>query len=232
MRSLASALLALAGLFALPGTVQAGMPNPVRLLNEIARLRVHSISFFLVVFFLSAWLIQALWNFLRRDFSILPRLSYLRAVGLVVLWGLLFILVLTMISGARELMTPGAWQPKGVTYRLNQKETPGDDPLDQRARREQLARLKEALWAYAKDHSGQFPSSQSETAIAPQLWVLPNASGMRYVYFGGTATLFDGVPLACEPEIYGRDRWTLLTNGVLRKLTSEEISRQPTTEKK
>ena len=36
----------------------------------------------------------------------------------VVLWGLLFMLVLTMISGARELLTPGAWEKKGATYQL------------------------------------------------------------------------------------------------------------------
>jgi hypothetical protein len=36
----------------------------------------------------------------------------------VTLWGLLFLLILTMISGARELMTPGAWEKHGSTYRL------------------------------------------------------------------------------------------------------------------
>ena len=29
-------------------------------------------------------------------------------------------IVLTMISGARELMTPGAWERNGVTYRLSE----------------------------------------------------------------------------------------------------------------
>jgi hypothetical protein len=54
-----------------------------------------------------------LWNSLQRDFPRLPRLSFSRALAGVVLWGLLFIIVLTMISGARELMTPGAWQRQG-----------------------------------------------------------------------------------------------------------------------
>jgi hypothetical protein len=36
----------------------------------------------------------------------------------VTLWGLLFLLILTMISGARELMTPGAWEKHGSTYEL------------------------------------------------------------------------------------------------------------------
>jgi hypothetical protein len=66
----------------------------------------------------AALVVQLAWNFARRDFDRLPRLSYPRALSVVVLWGLLFIVVLTMISGARELMTPGAWQKKGWTYEL------------------------------------------------------------------------------------------------------------------
>src|SRR5262245_50280559 len=94
----------------------AGMPSFT--LTEVGRLRVETISFFLMLLLGSAWLIQWLWNMLCEDFR-LPRLSYAKALGITVLWGLLFILVLTMISGARELMTPGAWKKGGVTYRLN-----------------------------------------------------------------------------------------------------------------
>src|SRR5436305_12587438 len=98
--------------------VYAGMPT-VRL-NDVARLRFETISFFAVCLLLSALVIRFLWNRLARDFTVLPRLSYLSALGVVVLWGLLFTLVLTMISGARELMTPGAWEKQGFTYRLAQ----------------------------------------------------------------------------------------------------------------
>lgn len=87
-------------------------------LTDIGRMRLESISFFLACLLVSALFIQLLWNYLRRDFPRLPRLNYPNAVGIVVLWGLLFILVLTMISGARELMTPGAWEKQGATYRL------------------------------------------------------------------------------------------------------------------
>jgi hypothetical protein len=95
----------------------AGMPAPF-VLRDVARLRVEVISFFLVVLLLSARVIQAIWNGLRKDFARLPRLGYRRALGIVVLWGLLFVVVLAMISGARELMTPGAWKRDGATYRL------------------------------------------------------------------------------------------------------------------
>src|SRR5438105_12390516 len=81
-----------------PAVAHAGMPQPFVVLSDMARLRLQSISFFLAGFLVSALLIQLLWNYLRRDVPWLPRLSYARAVGLVALWGLLFVLVLTMIS--------------------------------------------------------------------------------------------------------------------------------------
>src|SRR5690348_1354111 len=83
---------------------RAGMPSLT--LSDVAQLRFQVISFFLVCFLICSWVVQRIWNSLRRDFPKLPRLSYKRSVGLVLLWGLLFLLVLTMISGARELMTP------------------------------------------------------------------------------------------------------------------------------
>lgn len=100
-----------------PAVADAGMPAPMRL-TDIARMRTEAISFFLFVLLLSAGLIQLLWNGLRSSFARLPRLSYAKALALVVLWGLLFIVVLAMISGARELMTPGAWEKQCATYRL------------------------------------------------------------------------------------------------------------------
>ena len=109
-----------AGVIALlPATAHAGMPAPVTL-TDIGRMRLQTISFFLLVLVLSAALIQWLWNGLRPTFPRLPRLNFPRALGLVVLWGLLFIVVLAMISGARELMTPGAWEKHGATYRLKE----------------------------------------------------------------------------------------------------------------
>lgn len=87
-------------------------------LTDVARLRLDSISFFLGVLLLCAWGVKAIWNALAKDFPRLPRMTYGRAIGVMTLWGLLFVIVLTMISGARELMTPGAWEKQGATYRL------------------------------------------------------------------------------------------------------------------
>src|SRR5262245_25189734 len=109
------ATLAAAVLLLLPGSALAGMPSIT--LTDIARMRMQAISFFIVCFLLSVWVVQGVWNSLRGDFPRLPRLSYRRSLGLVGLWGLLFLLVLTMISGARELMTPGAWRKEGYTHK-------------------------------------------------------------------------------------------------------------------
>lgn len=79
---------------------EAGMPSVNLILTELGK-RAEELSFFLVVFLLSAWGVQGLWNFLRRDFPRLPRLSYRGAVAAVLLWGLAMVVVLTMISGAQ-----------------------------------------------------------------------------------------------------------------------------------
>jgi hypothetical protein len=136
---------------------------------------------------------------------------------------LLFVLVLTMISGARELMTPGAWESSGVTYRLKQKS--GSDESQEDARKQQMTRLKEALWRYARANGGRFPSSQSDPAVAAKLWELPDAGGLQYVYLGGIANALDPIPLVIEPEVYGSDRWVLFTDGTLRQCTRHEIDR-------
>ena len=117
-----------AGVFtALHGGVFAGMPGvlPEDLetylrLNEEPHQRLQSISFFLLGIGVATVGVMALWNVLARDFRVLPKLTIAKAFSLVVLWGLLFVLVLTMISGARELMTPGAWRKSGATYSLRE----------------------------------------------------------------------------------------------------------------
>jgi hypothetical protein len=106
------------GLMALvaSGVAYGGMP--VVTLSDTAELRLSGISFFLLTILLVAWGVRALWNLLRRDFPRVPFLDYKRSVALVVLLGLCFNVVLLMIAGTRELMTPGAWEKNGTTYQL------------------------------------------------------------------------------------------------------------------
>lgn len=115
-------------------TAEAGMAAPTLediprylTLSKLAKLRLDAISFFLVSLLACGWAVKLIWNSLAKDFPKLPRISYLRSLGLIALWGLLFLLVLTMISGARELMTPGAWRKNGLTYELAESAEPAPD---------------------------------------------------------------------------------------------------------
>jgi hypothetical protein len=105
----------------MPTPLPIDVPRFLRV-NDTAYERFQAISFFLMAFLACAAVVMLLWNYVRRDFPALPRLSFGKATAGLLLWGLLFVIVLTMISGARELMTPGAWEPDGVTYRLREKD--------------------------------------------------------------------------------------------------------------
>ena len=110
-----------------PAVALAGMPS--FMLTEVASLRFQAISFFLVLFLLVSLAVRALWNRLGRDVPRLPQLGFGSALALVFLWGLGFQLVLSMIAGGRELMTPGAWEKKGAIYELKQTELPSEKEL-------------------------------------------------------------------------------------------------------
>jgi hypothetical protein len=210
-------------LAALPTRARAGMPMAT--LSDIASLRLEAISFFLVCFFVSSGLVWKIWNSARQDFPRLPHLSYRRAIGLVALWGLLFLLVLTMISGARELMTPGAWHKQGFTYKLVE-----DDPTAQafasqhhQERRAALDRLRTALWTYARHHAGEFPANSSPPEIPDESWIVPDPSGMRYMYTTGLVADQGKKPLVFEPGIFGRDRFVLLSSGEIVRMSEDDL---------
>ncbi len=219
--SLSVILIAVLSLACSPNIAQAGMPSFT--LTDIARMRVQTISFFLVGLLLSSWFVQLLWNYLRRDFSSLPRLSYGKALSVGILWGFLFVLVLTMISGARELMTPGAWEKQGFTYRLASPQSAVAPPRTEyeQERRESLDRLRSALWEHAHKHEGRFPASAA--AIADDLWSSPSPSRPRYLYVGGLMADRGSFPIVYEPAAFGDRRLVLLTNGIIQEMDVEEI---------
>jgi hypothetical protein len=226
-----SALLLAGSVFLLyPSAALAGMPSPlptdlerVLRLNDTALMRLQTISFFLVGLLLSAGAVQLLWNYLQRDFPKLPRLSYGKALAGVLLWGLLFIIVLTMISGARELMTPGAWNKEGFTYKLagNAKQQAEEDPGI--LRKQHLEHLRTALWQFAAKHQGRFPSSSEVAAMPPDLWDVPESGGMRYLYVPGRSAGPPRSLLAYEPELDPDQRWVLLTDGTITRKRSGQI---------
>ncbi len=188
---LRSCLSCLMGTLLAAGSAHAGMPAPlptdperVLRLNATAEQRLQAISFFVLIIVLSATVVRGIWNYLRRDFSFLPRLSFGRALAMVILWGLLFVLVLAMISGARELMTPGAWKKEGFTYTL----AGNDPPADREAfatRQHQLEGLRTALWTFAATHEGRLPKRTETQSIPADLWIVPGAGSPRYLYVDG-----------------------------------------------
>ncbi|MFO0957350.1 MAG: hypothetical protein U0800_07760 [Isosphaeraceae bacterium] len=208
-----------------PPAALAGMPSVT--LSDVAQLRFEAISFFLAILLLSSWLIQRIWNALRRDFAALPRLSYGKAVGLVVLWGLLFGLVLTMISGARELLTPGAWTKVGYTYKLNRPEEAAIAAApDDAERRRGLEALRSALWVYANAHEGRFPADRDDPGIPAALWTMPDPahSGTTYLYFPGRSPNAGEEPLVCERAIFGPDVYAMTASGAIRLMKRDELA--------
>jgi hypothetical protein len=160
----------------------------------------------------------------------LPRLSYSEALGMIVLWGLLFLLVLTMISGARELMTPGAWEKKGLTYRLV---PPSPPPVEAEiaTRVEAIRRLGDQLVTFAKSHNGAFPTTGQSVDVGEIHWRVPSPGAGSYLYVGGRMAVSDPftvawpLPLAYEPESVGPDRLVLMTDGNVQWMPASEIER-------
>ena len=137
------------------------------------------------------------------------------------LWGLCFVVVLTMISGARELMTPGAWKKQGWTYTLADAKPADASDL----RRPALERLRFALWQYAARHEGRFPS-EGDQAVEQELWQIPGWAGLRFLYVSNQSVDQVGRLLVFEPAQNDDERFVLLTNGFLGSMRTAEIERQ------
>lgn len=197
----------------------AGMPTPQ--LSDFAAVRIEAISFFGVLLLISAAVVRWLWNSVAKDFSSLPRLSYLRALSVVLLWGLLFVIVLTMIAGARELMTPGAWNKDGLLYKVagENQDSPQAraDDLDRRTVRLQQLQLR--LWEYAARHDGRFPESFDEIAQSTQA----DPTIGPYGYVGGLGLDDDPAILVFESNAAGAARLALATDGRITVVSAEDI---------
>jgi hypothetical protein len=144
-------------------------------------------------------------------------------LAVVLLWGLALAVVLTMIAGARELLTPGAWQKDGLLYKVAAPEAPAPDESRLAERREGLHRLQAALWHFAAQHGGRFPASIAESGISPELWEVFGGAGTQYLYVAGLKAGNAADLLVCEPDLHGDERLVLCTNGQLALLSSSEI---------
>lgn len=187
-------------------------------LSDVTRIRIEDLSFFLVLLLLSGLGVKWLWNVATKDIPRLPRLSYGRALAMTVLLGMFTVLLLSMISGARELLTPGAWRKQGSTYRLN-------DPANDSLRRKTIVTLRTALWSYAKARGGKFPKDDFDPELMHEIWETASEMGHRYIYTGGQALDGSKGLLAAEPDVFGDERYVLFSDGEIRKAASEEIAR-------
>lgn len=200
----------------------AGMPTVT--LSDIASMRVEAISFFLVCFLITAKIIQRIWNGLRTDFPNLPILTYRNALGAVTVWAFLFLLVLSMISDARELMTPGAWTKTGLTYRLDEKPPEVLKAEQDSRRRAKLERLHGALWTFAQEHGGILPDKDERSSIPHGFWRLADEAFLEYVYIPGLKADSGNDVVAFEPGVYD-EREVLLSSGVILRMTQEQLDR-------
>jgi len=200
--------------FAAANQSHAGMPSFA--LRDIYRLRFQELSFFLFLLFFCAFLFQLIWNYAAKGFDFLPRLNYWRSLCLATLFGLFMLLVLTMISGIREVLTPGAWRKQGSTYRLN-------DPAQEPMRKRSIEHLRAALLDFAQSHDGKFPSHDFSKDIPEKIWETPDQTGSHYVYSGGLTTNNPNSVLAFEPPNFGNKRFVLFVSGEIAMLTNEQI---------
>ena len=205
------ACLAVRARAGMPATLPTHIETYLRL-NQSTTERLQALSFFAVAFLGAAALVWALWNYLATGTPALPRLTFGRALAGVTLWGLAFVVVLTMISGARELMTPGAWVKQGFTYKLRQ-DADAAQHSEEAARRERLAAIRTELWKYAATHDGAFPSADEFAALGPALTQLPGPPDLDYLYEPDLSAKGDVKNLVVEPELKSGERLVLRTSG-------------------
>lgn len=201
-------------LLALPASAWAGMPSFG--LEDIYRMRLEELSFFLVLVLVCALVFKLLWAVAFQGMAAIPRLTYRQSLGLTMIFGFLMLLILTMISGVREVLTPGAWNRQGATYRLT-------DPAQEPIRRRSLEQLRTALFDYAKAHDGKFPSHDFVPEIPDKLWESPDQDRSHYIFLGGRTLSDANALLVVEPRLFGDSRFGLFTSGEIKALTHLEV---------
>ncbi len=189
-------------------------------LTDVAEARLQSISFFCVVYLLLALGVMGLWNYLGKSFDWMPRINYRRALALMLVSGLFLYVILTMISGARELLTPGAWKKQGVGYELSS----GERPPDKELRKQAVQKLKNKLWVYAREHEGKVPNSIFDKSFDSIHWALPEVTG--YYAYIPTQKLGGGRDvLVYEPVVMGGKRFVILTDGSIEAWSEDTLRR-------
>ncbi|MFD2159934.1 hypothetical protein ACFSW8_13585 [Rubritalea tangerina] len=196
--------LAFLTFFLLCGVARAGMT--VITLTDVAEMRLQSLSFFIASYLLMALFVKWLWNYLAKSFEKIPHLKYRQALALALVSGLFLYVILTMISGARELLTPGAWQKNGYGYKL--KDTSKE--LHQVDLFPIAFELRDSLMESAKRHDGAFPASLFTDAM-----LLTNAQSNFSYRAGLSINTSTPTLLAYASEPQNSNHIVILTDGTV-----------------
>ena len=179
-------------------TVYAGMSSVVLTEYGVRRITGLSTAIFFGLF-VSTLLVRIFWGQLVKGTD-WPKPTLGKSFAATFLGGLLFFLVLVMIAGSRELLSPGAWVPDGILYKLapqSDAEPENNDSAHsdlELARVQTLEKLRDHLQQQAKSENG-LPAEIPKDAV--DLWTIPFASGMRYEYHPQPD---DGLFLVTEPQ--------------------------------
>ncbi len=187
---------------------------------------LSTIAFLLIV--VAATTLTYCWNGLVKETN-WPRLTHPKAIAFSFLAGLLSFLVLVMIAGSRELLSPGAWKPHGILYKIadepnhepksdefgTESLAPAEDTPQARlaVRREALSRIRAALWKYADEHDGTFPNELPQGCKA-----IPVAGGLKYRYDVNIDTKY----LVLEPDMNEPPHWGLDRRGMIVPVDAKE----------
>ena len=153
----------------------------------------------------------------------MPRLTFTRSLALLVVAGLFMYFILTMISGARELLTPGAWVRSGVGYKLADPARQNGEEFLQAARRRTIERLREALLTYAEKHEGRLPAHIFAPDFDSGLWKGLSPDGAWFGFVNGRRFEAPAMVIAYEPAAHGARRWVLLSDTSLVEMDSAEL---------
>jgi len=197
------------------GSAKAGMTSIV--LTDLAEARIEVISFFIAIYLFLTLVVKFLWNRLAKGFPSLPAINFRKALCLMLVSGLFMYVILTMISGARELMTPGAWEKEGISYRLASSGNP---------RKDQITKLRDALWEYSDAHDGRFPKGRIDPAIPRENWLLPDENG----FYSFVPPEAPGRILVFEPPIAGKKSYVVLEDGSVELWSRAKIQKEITQE--
>lgn len=180
-------------------------------LTDVARMRLESLSFFIFAYLFMALLVKWLWNYLAKAFTQLPRLNYRRALALSLISGLFLYVILTMISGARELLTPGAWEKKGIGYKLKTEQAPD--------RAIEVEQLQQLIGQYRTTHDSFPPNLYVDEILA---------SGLQkhFAYMPPAPAADSNTPIVYEINTNNRNRYVILKDGTIERWSVDELKQE------